>query len=45
MLAAELDAKRQELLLQAMPKGRKVGVLEQPSKFELVIARLPRRSD
>jgi putative ABC transport system substrate-binding protein len=37
MLAAELDAKRLELLLQAVPKARKVGVLDpQAAGFTLL---------
>ena len=35
MLAAELDAKRLELLLQAVPKARKVGVLDPQAGFTL----------
>jgi len=35
MLAAELDAKRLELLLQAVPKGQKVGVLDPQAGFTL----------
>ena len=35
MLAAELDAKRLELLLQAVPKARKVGVLDPGRGFTL----------
>ena len=35
MLAAELDAKRLELLLQAVPKARKVGVLDPGRGFSL----------
>jgi putative ABC transport system substrate-binding protein len=35
MLAAELEAKRLELLLQAVPKARKVGVLEPVRGFTL----------
>jgi putative ABC transport system substrate-binding protein len=35
MLAAELDAKRLELLLQAVPKARKVGVLDPQTGFTL----------
>jgi putative tryptophan/tyrosine transport system substrate-binding protein len=35
MLAAELDAKRLELLLQAVPKARKVGVLDPGKGFTL----------
>lgn len=35
MLAAELDAKRLELLLQAVPKARMVGVLERGRGFTL----------
>jgi putative tryptophan/tyrosine transport system substrate-binding protein len=35
MLAAELDAKRLELLLQAVPKARKVGVLDPRPDFTL----------
>ena len=35
MLAAELDAKRLELLLQAVPKARKVGVLDRGPGFTL----------
>jgi putative ABC transport system substrate-binding protein len=35
MLAAELDAKRLDLLLQAVPKARKVGVLDPEAGFTL----------
>jgi ABC-type uncharacterized transport system substrate-binding protein len=35
MLAAELDAKRLELLLQAVPKARNVGVLDPQAGFTL----------
>ena len=38
MLAAELDAKRLDLLLQAVPKARKVGVLDPQAGFTLTEA-------
>ena len=39
MLAAELDAKRLELLLQAVPRARKVGVLDPGRGFTLAEVR------